>query len=64
VRVCSGMPGALAARACARLLFICVSCLRASEIAGSEAFQPDHIASSAGCISNELAFAIELRDFK
>jgi hypothetical protein len=35
-----------------------------SEIAGWEAFQPDHIASIAGCISNEPAFAIELRDFK
>src|SRR5262249_20538850 len=35
-----------------------------AEIAGWEAFQPDHIASIAGCISNEPAFAIELRDFK
>jgi hypothetical protein len=58
------MPGPLAARACGRLLFIYVSCLRASEIAGWEAFQHDYIVSIAGCISNELAFAIELRDFK
>jgi hypothetical protein len=57
------MPGTLAARACGRLLFIDVS-FRATEIAGWEAFQPDHIASIAGCISNEPAFAIELRDFK
>jgi hypothetical protein len=40
-----------------------VSCFRATEIAGWEAFQPDHIASIAGCISNEPTFAIELRDF-
>jgi hypothetical protein len=58
------MPGTLAACACGRSLFISVSCLRASEIAGGEAFQPNYIASIAGCISNEPAFAIELRDFK